>query len=221
MLAPAHALPVRTCAPPATLRPASPRSHPSLPALLLALPLPEAPQTNEAPCFPLPGPPPARSRPALLLLLSFHNATYVTNYTPESPQEDLTRACSTAAGLLVKKLIVSGFCVARLSVRCRFGHRWPLESCTSDPKRARRSTSVLRLRRACAHDGVRPPTPLLRRRPSAAAPQKPSPPPPCPAAPLCQALRRLRLPLFYDSTAWVLPAGSLTHLMVTIPFWTR
>jgi hypothetical protein len=35
-----------------------------------------------------------------------------------------------------------------------------------------------------------------------------------------QALRRLRLPLFYDSTAWVLPAGSLTHLMVTIPFWT-
>jgi hypothetical protein len=36
-----------------------------------------------------------------------------------------------------------------------------------------------------------------------------------------QALRRLRLPLFYDSTAWVLPAGSLTHLMITLPYWTR
>jgi hypothetical protein len=43
---------------------------------------------------------------------------------------------------------------------------------------------------------------------------------PRPVALLPQALRRLRLPLFYDSTAWVLPAGSLTHLMVTIPFWT-
>jgi hypothetical protein len=28
------------------------------------------------------------------------------------------------------------------------------------------------------------------------------------------------MPLFYDSTAWVLPAGALTHLMITIPFWT-
>jgi hypothetical protein len=36
-----------------------------------------------------------------------------------------------------------------------------------------------------------------------------------------QALRRLRLPLFYDQTAWVWPAGSLTHLLITMPFWTR
>jgi hypothetical protein len=37
---------------------------------------------------------------------------------------------------------------------------------------------------------------------------------------LLQALRRLRLPLFYDQTAWVWPAGSLTHLLITMPFWT-
>jgi hypothetical protein len=41
-----------------------------------------------------------------MLLLSFHNATYVTSYTPDSPPEDLTRACSTAASLLIKKLVV-------------------------------------------------------------------------------------------------------------------
>lgn len=45
---------------------------------------------------------------------------------------------------------------------------------------------------------------------------------PSPAPTRCpQALRRLRLPLFFDSTAWVVPAGALTHLMITIPFWTR
>lgn len=36
-----------------------------------------------------------------------------------------------------------------------------------------------------------------------------------------QALRRLRLPLFYDSAAWVLPAGTLMHLLITLPYWTR
>jgi hypothetical protein len=42
-------------------------------------------------------------------------------------------------------------------------------------------------------------------------------PPPRPHA---QALRRLRLPLFYDGAAWTVPAGALTHLLITLPFWT-
>lgn len=41
------------------------------------------------------------------------------------------------------------------------------------------------------------------------------------STPAAKALRRLRLPLFYDNTAWVVPAGALTHLMITIPYWTR
>lgn len=36
-----------------------------------------------------------------------------------------------------------------------------------------------------------------------------------------QALRRLRLPLFFDSALWVVPAGALTHLLITLPYWTR
>ncbi|KIY93874.1 hypothetical protein MNEG_14088, partial [Monoraphidium neglectum] len=34
-----------------------------------------------------------------------------------------------------------------------------------------------------------------------------------------QALRRLRLQLFYDERAWMFPVGALTHCMITIPFW--
>jgi len=45
--------------------------------------------------------------PAMQLLLAFHNATFATSYKPDSSQEDLNRVRSTAAGLLLKKLIVS------------------------------------------------------------------------------------------------------------------
>lgn len=51
---------------------------------------------------------PLCSRPALQLLLSFHNATFATALTPASPPDDLSRARATAAGLLSKKLIVRG-----------------------------------------------------------------------------------------------------------------
>ena len=55
----------------------------------------------------LPSPSP-RSRPALLLLLSFQNATFCTSYTPDSGPDDLARARAQAGSLLSKKLIVSG-----------------------------------------------------------------------------------------------------------------
>lgn len=57
--------------------------------------------------------PPHFSPGALQLLLNFHNATYVTSYTADSPREDLVRACAAASALLVKKLQAGGvvFCV--------------------------------------------------------------------------------------------------------------
>jgi hypothetical protein len=66
------------------------------------------PSQNKLRPRPRPGNVP-RSRPALLLLLSFQNATFATAYTPASSEEDLARARATAAGLLQKKLIVGGF----------------------------------------------------------------------------------------------------------------
>jgi hypothetical protein len=43
-----------------------------------------------------------------MMLLMFHNATYVTEYTAKSPPEDVDRAAVTAAQLLSKKLQVGG-----------------------------------------------------------------------------------------------------------------
>jgi hypothetical protein len=34
-----------------------------------------------------------------------------------------------------------------------------------------------------------------------------------------QALRRLRLQLFFDERAWMFPVGAMTHCMITIPYW--
>ncbi len=72
------------------------------------------------------------------LLLTFHNATYCTDFDETSTKEQISRACSVAAGMLAKKM---------------------------------------------------------------------------------QSLRRLRLPMFYDAHAWVLPSGMLTHLLITMPYW--
>jgi hypothetical protein len=37
--------------------------------------------------------------------------------------------------------------------------------------------------------------------------------------PARQALRRLRLQLFFDERAWMFPVGAMTHCMITIPYW--
>ena len=63
--------------------------HTCPPILLPAPHQPPCIQVQTTPCLARPLAPAPPSRPALLLLLSFHNATFVTSLTPESPKEDL------------------------------------------------------------------------------------------------------------------------------------
>jgi hypothetical protein len=73
---------------------------------------------------------------------------------------------------------------------------------------------IVRRRGAPQVQALGPPAPGWGCPPVSGRPTLKSPPP------HLQALRRLRLPLFYDGAAWTVPAGALTHLLITLPFWT-